>query len=69
MNAITIPLSPETAETVAHIARERGVSVELLMADMAKHMVQQFETHKLFLEEAERGRAEISEALALLNRP
>ena len=69
MNAIVIPVSQDTAEKVARIAGERGVSVETLMSDVAVHMVEQFETHKLYLQEAERGQHEIDEALELLRRP
>ena len=69
MNAIVVPVSSETAEKVARIACERGVSVETLMSDVAVHLVEQFETYKLYLEEAERGRGEIEAALELLRRP
>jgi predicted transcriptional regulator len=69
MNAITIPLSPDTAEKVARIACERGVSVETLMSDVAMHLVQQFDTYTLYLQEAERGQHEVDQALEMLKRP
>ncbi|MCD7109788.1 hypothetical protein LRX75_12160 [Rhizobium sp. DKSPLA3] len=69
MNAIVIPLSQDTAEKVARIAGERGVSVETLMSDVAVHMVEQFEARELYLREAERGRHEVELALELLRRP
>ncbi|CZT35270.1 hypothetical protein [Rhizobium sp. 9140] len=69
MNAIVIPVSSETAEKVARIADERGVTVEALMSDVAIHMAKQFETYELYREQAERGRHEVDQALGLLKRP
>lgn len=69
MNAIVIPVSSETAEKVARIASERGISIETLMSGVAVDMVEQFETYRLYLEAAERGRDEVGQALELLKRP
>lgn len=66
MTALTVALSDETASKVNEIARDRGISPEVLLETAAIAMVQDFDRHREFLALAERGKGEVDKALELL---
>jgi predicted transcriptional regulator len=65
---LTVELPEEVQQKIDLIARERGLSSEALLKDMASEMARQYKAFKLYEEMAAQGRGREAEALALLRR-
>lgn len=66
MTALTVALSSETASKIDEIARAQGLSPEALLQSMTETLIRDFDVYQQFLSMAERGQAEVDQALDLL---
>ena len=68
MNDITFHVPDDIRNRIEKIAREKGVTIDSLLAEMTAHAVEEFEAYQQFLEMARQGEDEVEEALELLRR-
>lgn len=69
MTMLSFQVPAEIEQKVALIAAQSGTSVELLLNDMTKRMVEDFDAYCIYQEMAAEGSKEVDVALDLLRKP
>jgi len=68
MNAITFEISADLHDEIQAVARQKGVSVNELLAETTKSIIVAHRAEERFRARAAQGQGREAEALALLNR-